>query len=365
MTHAAIESAGLTRLNDRVESDHLLAGVAGPKVIAVDYEAVRSSLSLARRGCSITAVGSSPSSLDALRELTEEAPVEPKLGDAHRLPAGDEAYDSLLSLDLVRPSLDWPGTLVEWARVVRPGGRLVFDVPVLACGDLVAEADRQGLVVVDVVPYGAFLAGGDVGHALPVAGKFWWGRLLSWLATDDRLFEFALFLEQELVARLVGAVTGRHLAVLERRRDPRQNEMWLRARDDVSDLTAREITLVSLGPHLRISTAEFTSRLNAHVRVSLRNFTFLHGLCQGLALSDIRVDLASFLETDVMARLEDWSQRLRLDRNVTSQARGWLTAPAAGKSMRLYGVSLGDALEYYLVEDLLTQGYGHFSGIRS
>jgi len=287
----------------------------------------------------------------------------------------------------------WREILPEWVRVVRPGGRLIFDVHSLdhyriahgasagedamtasgfesyyllvAARDLVAEADRRGLAVVDIVPYDAFEEDGYVDPVFSIETKHWWRRLLSWLATDDRLLDLALFLEQELVARLSTAVTGRYMVVLERRRDPGHNDAWLQAKDELNAHLRGVIALETLAPYLRVSTAQFRSRLNGHVRASLRNFALFDRLCRGLFLSGVRIDVASFLEEDMLTRLDDWSRRRELDREVTAQARGWTAAPGAHEIMRLNGVSLGDALEYHLVEDLLTQYHGLFSEGRS
>jgi len=160
-------------------------------------------------------------------------------------------------------------------------------------------------------------------------------------------------------------VPGRSIVIFEHRPDPQQNRAWLRAQEELAARVARGISLDALAPYLRMPATEIKARLDGHLSASMRNFRFFDGLCQGIALCGAGIDIASFVETDALARLEDWSRRRKLDHEVTVQARDWLAAPGAAESMRLDGVELGDALEYYLVEDLLTRYHGLFTGVRS
>jgi len=371
MVSIMVENAGTDRLRNRLEIDLVEAHAVGPEVVTVGPEAGRSALSLARRGYSVTALDDSQAMLDEVGSLARGAAhIDLRLGDIRCLPVGDETYQSLVSLQSLAHVSDWLEILPEWARVVRPGGRLLFDAACLdsspiTSADLVAEADRLALAVADVVPYGAFLGEGNCKVLAPIEGKNWWRRLLSWLATDGRLLDLALFLEQELLGRMPRVASGRCMVVLERRHDPQRNQAWLDTQDDLNALLAGETTLDALEPLLRMSTAEFKSRLNGQVRESLRNFRLFDGLLQALTVSGSRIDIASFLEADVMARCDDWYRCRELDRDTAAQARDWAAAPGVAESLRLRGVSLGDTLEYFLVEDLLTRYHGLFSGARS
>jgi len=388
------EGAGVDRLVDRIETDLLEANVVGLSLIAVGPRASRCCSSLVRQGIDITAVADGQTGqIESPRKGDDNASETESGGTPPRLAAPDEAYDSLVSLGEGPRSSEWRQNLPEWVRVVRAGGRLVFDIAsfdslhldpgdkkdgpgspavdpasgrtLAAAESLAAVADEHGLVVMDVIPCGALTEGGK-GSCLPaIQDTHWWRRLLTWLATDDPLLDFAAFMQQELIGRCAGVVPGRSIVVLERHGDPSHNRAWLRARKDLSALVARGITLESLAPHLRMPASEVKARLNSHLRTGTRNFRFFDGLWQAAALSGAKIDLASFLEADALAKLEDWSRRRALDREVTAQARDWLGAPGAAESMRLNGVDLGDALEYYLVEDLLTRYHGLFTGVRS
>lgn len=76
---------------------------------------------------SATGIDVTPRMLELARERAPEAKL--LLADLARpLPFGDDAFDTIassLSLDYVR---DWTTPLMEFRRVLRPGGRLVFSV---------------------------------------------------------------------------------------------------------------------------------------------------------------------------------------------------------------------------------------------
>jgi len=392
MSAGMVDSAGVERLKGRLEVDLFEAHAVGPAVVAMGCQAGRRSLSLARGGLAVTVIDGSQAALDEVRSLAGAVAIDIEPGDVRHPPVGDDAYDSLLSLDCTAYGPRWLEILPEWVRVVKPGGRLVLGVPSLGgsccgggvaadadgipqekggahrplvtAGDLAADADVRGLAVLHAVPCGVFSGESGCGPLAALEGKHWWRRLLSWLATDELLLEFALFLEQELVGRLSGAAAERVMVVLERRPDPQANQTWLRTHDDLQALLAGEIALDALVPYLRVPAGEFRSRLDTHLRASLRNFAFFEGTCRGLAWGGAQVDVASFLEADTLARFEDWSRRRRLDRDVASQARDWTTAPGVERSLRLRGVNLADALEYHLVEDLFADRSGSSSGGR-
>ncbi|HET8947966.1 MAG TPA: methyltransferase domain-containing protein [Candidatus Polarisedimenticolia bacterium] len=60
--------------------------------------------------------------------------------DASRpLPFPDAAFDGLICIDAINHLPDRPRVLADWARVLRPGGRLVFTDPVVVTGVLTHE----------------------------------------------------------------------------------------------------------------------------------------------------------------------------------------------------------------------------------
>lgn len=80
----------------------------------------------------VVAVDQSPALLERARRLAAQEVVQERLdlvvGDAHRLEAGDGAFDVVIAHTLVSHLADPPMALREMARVIRPGGTVaVFD----------------------------------------------------------------------------------------------------------------------------------------------------------------------------------------------------------------------------------------------
>lgn len=75
------------------------------------------------------------------RGLGDRASFE--LGDASPpLPFGDATFDALICIDAINHLPDRPAVLNEWARVLRPHGRLVFTDPIVVTGPLTDEEMR-------------------------------------------------------------------------------------------------------------------------------------------------------------------------------------------------------------------------------
>ena len=61
-----------------------------------------------------------------------------------RLPFADGSFDALLCVDAVCHLPDRPATLAEWARLLRPGGRLLFTDPAVLTGAMArSELDSR------------------------------------------------------------------------------------------------------------------------------------------------------------------------------------------------------------------------------
>lgn len=94
-------------------------------------------LQLARRsGATVAAIDLSAEMLEVARQrvatATSTGPVHLVLGQAQRLPFADASFDALTFTYLLRYVPDPAATVREFARVVRPGGRIAsldFHVP--------------------------------------------------------------------------------------------------------------------------------------------------------------------------------------------------------------------------------------------
>ena len=83
-----------------------------------------------RFGCRVTGVDITQRSLDLAERLTSGSPEAPLItyrwGDATNLPFDDAEFDLIWSQDALCHVQDRPKALAECARVLRPGGFLVF-----------------------------------------------------------------------------------------------------------------------------------------------------------------------------------------------------------------------------------------------
>ena len=110
----------------------LLGDVAGREVLDVGCGAAQAGRWLVSQGARVTAFDVSRGQLDIARALDRRSGVAvPALlqADAQRLPFQDACFDLVVSAFGGIPFVaDSVGTMRECARVLRPGGRLVFSV---------------------------------------------------------------------------------------------------------------------------------------------------------------------------------------------------------------------------------------------
>lgn len=394
-----VESNGTRRFKNQLETDLCAAHVAGNEILDVGIGTGRASLPLARRGFAVTGTDNSQAMLDECRRLAGDTPISLRLGEVGHLPFQDAQFDTLLSLNVVVHFPHWREFLKEWRRVVRPGGRIVFDVHSLdnyrvargtsateanlvqaaqqeqgfaeymlrvAVSDMVAEASANDLTVVGIIPYGAFLGGGNVNYLVDdLERKSGWQRLLSWFATDGRLYDFAMFLEREFISRLTSVLTGRYMVVLENRPDSAANRQWLARNSEINRALAGADSFEHIVPFLKKAPAEFLAEFNAHLSASPRNFVFFYDLCRELRKSRPGLRLDTFLDQAGASRVEDWQRQEQADRDALEMIRTWHREPKMKESLERHGVPLGESLEYFLMERILTDYAGIFSGVKS
>ncbi|MES2999070.1 MAG: class I SAM-dependent methyltransferase [Pseudomonadota bacterium] len=92
-------------------------------------------LGLAQMGCTATGVDISPAALALAAQLQERTQPRPPgaaaflVYDGHRLPLDNASVDRVLCFDSFHHVKDQEATLAEFARVLRPGGRVVMLEP--------------------------------------------------------------------------------------------------------------------------------------------------------------------------------------------------------------------------------------------
>jgi SAM-dependent methyltransferase len=379
------ENVGENRLVNRVETGLVAANVLGRKVLDVGIGTGRASLPLLEAGLEVTGIDSSQAMLDECRRRVGSHPIRLEVGDVTAIPFPDASFDSLVSLNVLTHFPNWRTVLSEWLRVVRPGGRLVFDVysmdhiaaiaksqgmetPEVLSGlwgddpsrynlrlgvaELASFAAERGITVAAIHPYSGTV-GGDQNLWMErgwAHGRVW-KRMKSWIAEDDRLLEFLVFLETELFIRLNTQVSGRYMVVLEKSPDDGRTARQLQRQADVSALPDL-LSMKDLAPFLALSPQSWRERCNAYLDHP-RNRLVLFQLLTALKEAGKTLDLADWFDPAHAALLDHWLLAYDLDEQIYSLASGWHRREPYVEALTYKGVSLGPGLEYETVRAMM------------
>lgn len=379
------ENVGVNRLINRVETGLIAANVQGRDVLDVGIGSGRASLPLLDMGITVTGIDSSQAMLDECRRRAGSRPIRLEVGDVTAIPFADAAFDSVVSLNVLTHFPNWREVLPEWLRVLRPGGRLVFDVysrdhaeAVAANRGIEVEALLAGHLGEDPARYNlrltvAELAEFALAHGVRLIGihpysgtvggdqNFWlagswadgrvWERMKTWIAEDDRLLEFLAFLEQAFFARLNSRASGRFMVVLEKTPDAGETAR-VREWQDAVARAAGGGRLADLAPFLAMPVAEWRARLDQHLDHPPNRLALFQLLTAALAAGQA-VDLADACAPRHAGVLEHWMLAAGLDEQIYGLACGWHRNPAVAEAMTWKGVPLGPGLEYDAVQALL------------
>jgi SAM-dependent methyltransferase len=399
-----VGTSGTNRLKNLVETALCERYLTGQAILDVGIGTGRASLPLIDKGYRVSGTDSSQAMLDECRRLAAGRPIELVPGDVQALPFGDASFDSLISLNVMTHFPHVEPVLREWQRVVKPGGRLIFDIysldhlsfargrevtldDLLAQGNekfnmhlsseaLVQIADDIGLRIVAAVPYGSLFSG-EYKHwtlPMPLQASHWWKRQLSWIATDDAMLAMAAFLEQHWFACLTTITTGRFMAVLEKPLDlaadsaadtavdpaahgaehAAANRDWLAEHMSLSrDLVSAPVRLDDLAPYLQMPAAQWREQFDRHLDHP-RNRTlayFVLSTCLG------RMEAIDWL--DLAPRngpaLQRWIKAEVVDRLLQEFVVNWHREPAVADLCRRHEVDLGAGLDYLLLRRFVAQ----------
>lgn len=384
------EGQGNRQLKNRVEVDLMAKYVSGKRLLDVGAGTGRASLPLAQAGYDVMAIDSSQAMLDQYRANAGGMPVELKVGDVTALPCDDDEFDTVISLNVMVHFPHWQDILKEWKRAVRPGGRIVFDVHSLdhfnaaarvkpqivddqpkqgfegystrvGSNELLAVADELGLAVVGMVPYAGILGCGNPNLWLngSLASKSSWDRLLSWMSLDRRLFDFALFLEQQCFAHLSPTAASLMMVVLENRADKAGNAAWLSRRQALDAMLAQSISLPSMTSLIPEWDAAWRQRLNAHLAWP-RNRVMAYFLWSAFWDYHGSFDLVSFVDEPHLATFGRWHEEWQMDALTTHLLRAMEDDPTFHALFTYRDVPLGYGFEYDLTREVLTNYFEAF-----
>lgn len=390
-----VVSESTNSLKNALEVDAIRRFACGPEIVDIGVGTGRAALPLVADGFRVTGIDSSQAMLDETRRLAGGAPIELKVGDVAALPSADNAFDCAVALNVLVHFPNWRESLLEWKRVVRPGGRLVFDIHSLdhvqaaygtdesrwpealkrtndksdfthymsrvSVDELVDFANSAGLTIVAAAPYGAFLGGGNINWLsyAELDSTHRWKRLLSWFARDQGLFDLGYFLEDSIVRHLTPRVTGRMFVVLDNRPDFQANARF------AADLAARDEALgrrdfAALQPWLPYAREQYAALLAVLLK-PLRSRRFFFGLFKTLTARVPGFDFRGVIAPQVFEQFVAWLEHERIDQQAVNISRGW----AAGAPFRFKeGVDVAIGAEYDLVKALLEKHFGIFDGGR-
>jgi len=386
------ENSGANRLKNSIETELCERFVRGKELLDVGIGTGRASLPLARKGYSLTGTDSSQAMLDECGRQAGNVPVRLVPGDVKALPFEDQSFDTLLSLNVMTHFPHVEDVLREWHRVVRPGGRLVFDIysldhlsfsrqrPVTVEELIALGADRfnmhlslerlakaatdLGLAVVDVVPYGSLFCG-EYRHpmfAQTLQENHWWTRQLSWLAQDDAFLEFALFLDRNVFGALPVTTAGRYMVVLDNRADANGNAAWLaRQQREMADLATETITAERIARKGLMTAADWRSAFDKHLD-RYRNRTIAYFLLQSCFGRMDAVDWLDLAPRNGPALMR-WRNAEHTDLINQHFVRSWHAEPPFAASTHVYGVDIAAGLDYELQKKMLSKVFNAFDGM--
>lgn len=391
-----VENSGTNQLKHLLEIDLIRRNVSGQQVVDVGTGTGRAAIALASDGCQVTGVDSSQAMLDETRRLAGALSLDLRQGDLLALPCADGSADTVVALNVLVHFPNWRDALSEWLRVVRPGGRILFDIHSLAnvesafgldskswpeplrrssdpqdflhfnmrvgTQELLDYANAQGLKVHGIYPYGAFLSAGNTNWKLweRLELQHKWKRMQSWIAKDPALFKLNLFIEQALIEYLAPSVAGRLFVVMEKSADAQANsELAHRLQGIESALRVQDG--VELMTQLPLDRDAYHAAWEA-LLPSLRCQHYLYRLVAACTAQWPGLPWKALLPDWVQERFAEWHAAESLDRDALTIVRQWAEGMQV-PSGNLDAIASG--AQYKIMERLLQNHYGCFTGVRT
>lgn len=247
----AYKASPLLRLKNLVEISFVVRHVTGPRVLDAGAGTGRFTWPLRQRGVRAVAFDISREMLVEAKKYEEKAgeQLPCAMGLIEQLPFPDETFDSVVSITVLRHFPDWLDTLDEYMRVVRPGGRVIFDMAsgeqrnymftkglltnvtrgddgfdplafeaTLTMKDLRSLAVKRGWTIVTAGPHEFFHANPLLDHVLGDSKAEFEKRLFEFLDSPEVLGLCELMTRRWLM-RLSPCLSASWMIVLEKRPD--------------------------------------------------------------------------------------------------------------------------------------------------
>ncbi|MEA2063052.1 MAG: class I SAM-dependent methyltransferase [Gemmatimonadota bacterium] len=119
-------ASGLNDLNTMVELAWIGSRLPPGLILDAGAGTGRFASALQSRDRQVTALDSSENMLAAIREKAPDMPLI--RSDIYSLPSPDNTFDGAVCMHVLFHLPDWPEVLAEIARVLRPGGTVIFEM---------------------------------------------------------------------------------------------------------------------------------------------------------------------------------------------------------------------------------------------
>lgn len=388
-----IDSSGAIMMKNRIEVAAFTRYARGQRILDVGIGTGRASLPLARGGYTVTGVDSSNAMLEKTRELAGATPISLMLGDVAKLDFPDAAFDTVMALNTIGHFPHWRPILREWQRVVKPEGRLVFDMFSLdhdiayarAIGEtdqfgeehfapkeaiafylrlkldeILRFADEAGMRVAAIQPYSVLIGTSGFNRFFeggPLAGKAW-DRLLTWVGADNQLFDFLCFLEEEFFGNLTPQVACRFVVVLDNAADAAANRHMRERTASIDARLARAID-ADLLDSAGIDKVTFRARLNGFLEHAPSRYAFYRILSASLRWP-VPVVLEDFIDARWLDEARAVLSRAKLDADLSNMLTTYHQTEPFRIAGTYKGVPLAAPWEYESMIEILTETFRAF-----
>ncbi len=178
--------------------------VVGGRILDAGAGTGRFTIPLLEAGLEVVSLDISLEMLEEGRRAGEKRGKELRLtaGDLERLPFPDESFDSVVSIIVLRHFPNWRELLAECVRVLRPGGRLIFD---MASGEHQAYLAAHGAARESLFDPKEYAASMTVKELTRLAGEL---DMAVVTATPYDFFQGNVLLERVLGDEAVSVLEG-------------------------------------------------------------------------------------------------------------------------------------------------------------
>lgn len=391
-----VENTGINVLKNLLETRLVRRMAIGRDVLDVGIGTGRASIQLAKAGFNVSGIDSSQAMLDETQRLAGNVPMYLKVGDVQSVPHADASFDFLVSLNVMVHFPHWQTVLQEWRRVLRPGGRILFDIhsfdhlraahgvnaravadigkddhafgsymATAAVDDVCHWASQNGMTLSAIIPVGVLFGGAAYNHLLTgLESCRDWQRLLSWLPHDRALLDLALLVEEDWVARMTSQISGRFFVVLDNVPNPKANEAWLLRNQSLNRLLAESASAAEMADAAGIDLPGLHQKLRPLLR-HVRGRAYLYRIYREIRCLRPSLEMGAILPPEFAQLFDDWFLQDAIDERSLEWIRNWQRQPDFAAGFQYAGVPLASGLEYGLMEIILTQYFGVYSGVRS